>query len=118
MGRADKWCGVAVYHLTAGLPIVVDLAFDINLIDEKLTPAQKVDKLFYLSKESMKRRQIDELWRMQAATSPRQLVATLLSKPVLVAIHREVWRRTRERVDEKELAKLLREKVFRPEAFT
>ncbi|HVC75176.1 MAG TPA: hypothetical protein VND96_01535 [Candidatus Micrarchaeaceae archaeon] len=105
-----------VYHLTAGLPIVVDLAFHINLVDEKVSPAQKVDKLFYLSKESMKRRQIDELWRMQAATSPRQLVAALLSKPVLVAVHREVWRRTRERVDEKELAKLLRDTVFRPEA--
>ena len=107
-----------VYHLTAGMPIVVDLAFNINLVDEKLSPAQKVDKLFYLSKESMKRRQIDELWRLQAATSPRQLGASLLSKPVLVALHREVWRRTRERVDEKELAKLLRDTVLRPDALS
>lgn len=107
-----------VYHLTAGMPIVVDLAFNINLIDDKLSPAQKVDKLFYLSKESIKRRQIDDLWRMQAATSPRQLVAALLSEPVLVSLHRELWRRTHERVDEKELAKLLRDRVFRPESLT
>jgi predicted type IV restriction endonuclease len=107
-----------VYHLTAGLPIVVDLAFDINLVDENLSPAHKVDKLFYLSKESMKRRQIDELWRMQAATSPKQLVAALLSKPVVTALHREVWRRTRERVEEKELTRLLKDTVFRPDALT
>jgi len=107
-----------VYHLTAGMPIIVDLAFDIDILGEKTSPTQKVDKLFYLSKESMKRRQIDELWRMQAATSPRQLAASILSRPVLVALHREIWRRTRERVDEKELARLVRETVIRPEAVT
>jgi hypothetical protein len=105
-----------VYHLTAGMPIIVDLAFNINLIDDKTSPTQKVDKLFYLSKESMRRRQIDELWRMQAATSPRQLAVSMLSKPVLVAMHREIWRTTRERVDEKELSRLLRDTVIRADA--
>ena len=50
-----------VYHITGGLPIVVDLALDVDLFGED-TLAQKANQLYYLTKESLKRRQIDALW--------------------------------------------------------
>ena len=61
-----------VYHLTGGLPIQVDLALEIDLLaDEPVT--SKVDALFYLTRESFRRRQMDELWQAKRATSPTSL---------------------------------------------
>lgn len=49
-----------------------------NLLDE--TVAQKGDQLFYISLESLKHRQIDELWKAKRTTSPKSL-ATVLASP-------------------------------------
>src|SRR4051795_12656150 len=54
-----------VWHLTAGLPVVLDLAFEVDLLREG-GPTQKADSLFYLSKEAFKRRLIDDLWAGQS----------------------------------------------------
>lgn len=105
-----------VYHLSPGMPVTIDLAFKINLLDEALPIGQKVAKLFYIHHESLKRRQIDELWRLQAATSPKRLAEALLSAPVLLALRREVWRRSKQKVEDKELTHLLRDSVIRPDA--
>ena len=52
-----------VYRLIAGLPVTIDLVIDIDLLAETPTLLRKADQLFYLSKESLKRRQIEEVWR-------------------------------------------------------
>ena len=49
-----------VYHITGGLLVVIDLALEVDLLGEE-PPAHKVSQLFYLSRESLKKRQIDEL---------------------------------------------------------
>jgi hypothetical protein len=54
-----------VYHITGGLPVVIDLALEVDLLGDE-PPAHKVNQLFYLSRESLKKRQIDELWKAQA----------------------------------------------------
>jgi hypothetical protein len=59
-----------VYHMTGGLPVVVDLALEVDLLGEDPLAA-KADALFYLSKDAFKRRLVDELWKARAATSPR-----------------------------------------------
>jgi Type I restriction enzyme R protein N terminus (HSDR_N) len=51
-----------VYHITGGLPMAVDLALEVNLLGEE-PPAHKVNQLFYLSRESLKKRQIDDCGR-------------------------------------------------------
>lgn len=56
-----------VWHLTAGLPVVLDLALEVNLLGEGGL-AQKADTLVYLSKDAFRRRLIDELWHAKAAT--------------------------------------------------
>jgi hypothetical protein len=56
--------------MTAGLPVVIDPALDVDLLSDT-TLAAKTDTLFYLTKEAFKRRLIDDLWRARAATSPK-----------------------------------------------
>lgn len=104
------------YHITAKMPVEVDLALEVDLLGED-TLAQKVNQLFYLTRESLKRRQIDELWRAKRATSPQSLATVLTSEPVLTAIRKELRRETGHRVDEAEIANLLRDTVLRPECF-
>lgn len=105
-----------VYHLTGGLPVVLDLAFEVDLLgEESLT--EKGNKLFYLSRDSLKRRQIDELWKARAATSPKAIASVLLSEAVLKVIRSEIRRKTSQRVEEKDLARILKDTVLRPECF-
>lgn len=106
-----------VYHLTGGLPVIVDLAFDVNLLGED-TVAQKAGQLFYISKESLKRRQIDELWKAKRATAPKSLASVVLSDSVTESIRKELRRSTGQNVDTEDIGRLLRDTVLRPECFT
>ena len=103
-----------VYHITGGLPIVVDLALEIDLLGEE-TLAQKANGLYYLTKESLKRRQIDVLWQAKRATSPKSLASVLCSKNVVTAIRKELKRSTGQSVTDGDVVKLLNETVLRPE---
>jgi len=102
-----------VYHLTPGMPVVIDLAFEVDLLSTTDGPTHKADKMFYLAKEALKRRQIDELWLTQAATSPKRLAEAILSDAVIAAIKTEVRRRSKQRVEEKDLRQKLQAEVLR-----
>lgn len=104
------------YHLSPGMPVEVDLALDVNLLSDG-SVAQKAQSLFYLSLESLKRRQIDDLWKAKKATSPKSLATVLGADSVLQAVRRELRRSTGHNVDEAELGRLLKETVIRPECF-
>lgn len=102
------------YHITAAMPIQVDLALEVDLLgDEPLT--QKTGQLFYLTRESLARRQIDELWKAKRATSPQSLAAVLTSESVVSAIRKELKRETGHKVEDTEIVDLLQETVFKPE---
>jgi len=103
-----------VYHITGGLPIVVDLALDVDLLGED-TVAQKANQLYYLTKESLKRRQIDSLWQAKRATSPKSLAKVLTSENVVTAIRKELKRTTGQSVTDPEVIRLLSATVLRPE---
>lgn len=109
--NGEEW---QAYHLTGGLPVVTELAFRVNLLGDE-TVAQKAKVLFYLTRESFKKRQIDELWRARRATSPESLGKILRSESVQVAIRRELWRQTRQRLEPDEMLRLLEDTVLRPE---
>jgi len=89
----------------------VDLTADSTL-------AAKTNELFYLTKESLRRRQIDELWQLKAATSPKSLALALLSEPVAEAVRKELRRVTGQRIEPVELVRLLRDTVIRPECLS
>lgn len=103
-----------VYHITGGLPVQIDLAMIVNVLsDESLT--EKINKLFYLTRESLKRRQIDDLWKAKRATSPKSLSQVLFSDSVATAIRKELRRVTGHTIDEAEVVRLLKETMLRPE---
>src|SRR5215216_2848643 len=103
-----------VYHITGGLPIVVDLALEVDLLNED-TLAQRANQLYYLTKESLKRRQMDALWQAKRATSPKSLAKVLRSDSVIAALRKELKRTTGQPVTEVEIVRLLNETVLRPE---
>jgi hypothetical protein len=82
-----------VYHLTGGLPLIIDLALEVDLLsDDSL--AHKADRLSYLTKEALKRRLLDDLWKAKAATAPKSLAGVLVSGVVVDAVRKEPRRRT------------------------
>ncbi|WP_189243889.1 type I restriction enzyme HsdR N-terminal domain-containing protein [Planobispora rosea] len=103
-----------VYHMTAGLPVIIDMALEVDLLSDA-SLAAKTDALFYLTKEAFKRRLIDDLWRARAATSPKSLAQVLLSDVVVEAVRKEVRRQTSYNADVTEIHRILREEVLRSE---
>jgi predicted type IV restriction endonuclease len=103
------------YHLTGGLPVAIDLAMDVDLLGDA-TMAQKVNDLFYLTRESFQRHQIDDLWKAKRATSPVSLARMICSEAVATSIRKELRRETGHNVDEVEIVRLIRDTVIRPEA--
>ncbi len=103
-----------VYHLSGGLPVEIDLTLDVNLLGDDTGP-RKADQLFYLTREALKRRQIDELWKARRAMSPGSLAQALTSAPVIEALRMELRRRTKHNADPAEIARLLKTTVIRPE---
>jgi hypothetical protein len=104
-----------VYHLTGGLPVIVDLAFEVDLLGEG-GPAGKADVLFYLSKDAFKRRLVDDLWKARAATAPRSLARVVLSPVIVDAIRKELRRQTGHNAEEAEIERILQTDVLRAEA--
>ncbi len=78
------------WHLTAGLPVVLDLALEVDLHGEG-GPTQKTDALFPLSKEGFKHHVIDELWRVKAATSAKSIGTAITSDAVIEQIRKSLF---------------------------
>lgn len=104
-----------VYHLTAGLPVEIDLAIDVNIVTDD--PHQRVDHLFFISREALKRRQIDQLWKARRATSPKSLVGVIFSPSVIATIQKELKKQTGHTIDAGELSRLLKTTMVRADAF-
>lgn len=104
-----------VYHITGGLPVIVDLALEVDLQDKEVQLLAKANKLYYLTKESMKRREIDALWKAKRDTSPKSLAAVLCSDGVADAIRKELRRRSGMQITNAEVVSLLKETVLKPE---
>lgn len=85
----------------------VTLIFEVDTLDESMRPAQKTDLLFLLSREGLTRGLLDDFRSAQNAVSPKTLKPILLSDDVLSAVRKEVRRKTKHLVDEKELKQAL-----------
>lgn len=118
-----EWCILTngqhwkVYHITGGLPMIIDLALDIDLLDATTPSPKKAEMLYFLTKESFRRKDIDEVWKAKRATSPKSLAHVIVS-PVLVAtIQRELRKETGYKAEEEEILRLLKDTVLRTECF-
>lgn len=82
-----------VWHLSGGLPVTLTLVFEVDLLDGA-TSAKQAERLFPITRESMKRKQIDALWAQRAALSGDNLRQVLNSEPVLQVVRRELRKST------------------------
>ncbi|SEE95087.1 Type I restriction enzyme R protein N terminus (HSDR_N) [Arthrobacter alpinus] len=101
------------YHLTGGLPVIVNMAFEIDL----LGPAsleEKSELMFLLHREALKRRRIDESWKHRAATEPKALLELILSEVMLEQIRKEVKRRTGITTTQEALGEVIRTEIVDP----
>src|SRR6266498_1240478 len=57
-----------LWHLTGGLPVLLDMVVEVDLLGDESSTV-KSDKLFYLSREAIRRHALDELWQAKAAMS-------------------------------------------------
>ncbi|MFP5318021.1 MAG: type I restriction enzyme HsdR N-terminal domain-containing protein [Acidimicrobiia bacterium] len=105
-----------VYHIEGVLPLVVDLALQVDLLNDP--PAQAAQGLFYISKVALRRKLIDNLWQEKRAKSPKSLARALLSEPVAEAIRKELRRSTSQNIAPSEISRLLRETVVRPDCLS
>jgi len=104
-----------VYHVSFFTkPITRDLVIDVDLV-ETPTP-QLVEELYYLSKESLRRGEVEKIWRQRSAVAPNNLLRALLSAPVLDRIRKELRGITRynpaPEAVEQGIRQMLREKVL------
>jgi len=93
-----------VYHLTAGLPMTVDLVLDFSIADDHEAAVQALQ---LISIESLRRREIEKVWAKQAATNDYQLRLALSSAGVQEAMRLELWRNTGHEVSTDEVGQLL-----------
>lgn len=103
-----------IYHLAGGLPVQIDLALHVDLLGDS-SGAKKADLLFYMTRESLKRRGIDEFWQAKRATSPTSLANILFSPTVMEVMRKELRRQTGHNIDVSEITRLLQETVVRKE---
>ena len=104
-----------VYRLVPGMPVSVDLVLKVDLLAEGESLAKKADKLVHLHKAFMQHGTLADLWKAAAATAPERLAEVLLSDTVLAEASRELWRRSKHRMDAADLGRAVRDSVFRPE---
>ena len=82
-----------VWHLSVGLPVTLTLVFEVDLLDGT-TASKQAERLFLITRESMKRKQINALWAQRAALSGDNLREVLQSEPVLQVVRRELRKAT------------------------
>lgn len=103
-----------VYHLSDTVPLVTELLFTVDLLGSD-GPAGKTKALFYLTREAMRRNQMDELWKARRATCPQALGKLLRSPAVVESMRKELRRSTGHRVESDEIVRLLEETVLKTE---
>jgi predicted type IV restriction endonuclease len=79
------------YHMTPGMPVSIDLALDVDILGPE-QPAKKVEALFHLTREALKRHLIDDLWKTKRATAPKAIAQILTSPAVVTEVRRELGR--------------------------
>ena len=72
------------------------------------TPAKKADRLFAVTKEGMRHKIIDEVWKAKRATSPKAIARALTSDAVITAVRKELRRETDYAASDEEILGLIK----------
>lgn len=82
-----------VYRLGRTVPIVVDLAIEVDLLGPD-QPSKKADRLFSITRDAIKHGILEEVWKAKRATSPNAVARVLTSQAVVTAVRKELRRET------------------------
>jgi predicted type IV restriction endonuclease len=96
-----------VYHLDGSLPLTVALVFEVDLLGPE-PPSKKVDRLLAITREGMKHKVIDEVWKAKRATSPKAIARALTSEAVVTAVRKELRRETEYSATDEEILGLIK----------
>jgi predicted type IV restriction endonuclease len=96
-----------VYHLEAALPLTVELVFEVDLLGPD-QQAKKADRLFAITRDGMRHKVIDEVWKAKRATSPRAIARVLTSEAVVTAVRKQLRRETDYSAKDGEVLELVR----------
>lgn len=101
-----------VWHLSPGMPVVLDMVFEIDLLSSA-TAQTKTNELFHISREAMRRNQLDELWKARSATSARAVAAVLRGSAVVELVRKEIRRISGHRAEASEILQVMNDSVLR-----
>lgn len=87
-----------VYRISNTTPIEHNLLLEIDLLSDQ-TPATKVEKLWMISREGLKRNVLGSLWKAESALQTSVLERALLSAAVQRSLRAEVRKISSELVD-------------------
>ena len=96
------------YHVSNTTPLEVHLLFQVDLLDDS-TISQKVEKLWQIGREGLKRNVLTSLWKSQSALQDEVIEHALVSPPVVAAVRAEIRRKTGQLVDLEKLKVALRQ---------
>lgn len=111
--NGQQWQAYHVHAMT-GQQVATHLALEVDLLGDEPT-ARKIDSLFYLHRDALKRGLIDDLWKRKAATAPTSLVEVLLTDNVLNAVRKEIRRTSGYNPELDDLSHIVRNEVVRPD---
>ena len=101
---------VQVYKVVFAKPVRHELFFDFDLADLKqITKAG--ESLAYLSKKSIMRDELNQLWRRQAEISPERLARVIMQETFIKTLRREMKKLTKLHYTEEELQTALRKLI-------
>lgn len=91
-----------LFHISNSTPIEHTLLFEVDLLADA-TPSAKVEKLSLLSRNSLKKGTLNEVWKSESALQDSVLAKALLSPNVQKHLRAEVRKLTSELVDTERL---------------
>lgn len=112
-----EWCLLTnsanfdLYHIEFGKPISWTLVFTTNLIDEDFKDT--VDKLWYLTKRSLRKKEIEKYWKKQLSLNPTSIAKAIFTYESIRAIRKALRLSTGMLIDEDELVSEIRHRVIR-----
>lgn len=99
------------YHLSPSSPPQVSEVFEVDLIDGNL--GDVTEKLYLVSKEAMWRDALSDYWQVAQASSPISVAQCLLSDRVIAEIRRELYRTTKQKLENEIIYETLITQIIR-----
>jgi hypothetical protein len=103
-----------LYKIVNKTPMEVHELINVNVLAENRNISKMADWLFYISKKSFEKKQIDNLWKIKTSTSPSEILNSLFSDKTIDALRRDLQNRTKYfKITNNEIRKILKENIIK-----